>query len=60
MPIAKTRQEIDKMASGEILEILADDPGFESDLPAWCKMTGEKCLGIEKEGNILKGYVQKK
>jgi len=60
MPIVKTKQELAKMKSGEVLEILADDPGFEKDLPAWCNMTGEKFLGLEKEGKILKGYVMKK
>lgn len=59
MPIVKTRLEMDKMKPGEILEILADDPGFENDLPAWCKMSGAKFLGVEKEGNILNGYVMK-
>jgi len=34
MPIIKTKQEIANMKSGEVLEILADDPGFEQDLPA--------------------------
>jgi TusA-related sulfurtransferase len=60
MPIVKTKQELSKMNSGEVLEILADDPGFEKDFPAWCNMTGEKFLGLEKEGKILKGYVMKK
>jgi len=60
MPIARAKQELDKMKSGEILEIMADDPGFENDLPAWCRMTGETFISIEKENNILKGYVKKK
>ena len=60
MPIVKTKTEMEKMKAGEVLEILADDPGFEKDLPAWCGMTGEKFLEIKKEGNIIKGYVMKK
>jgi len=60
MPIAKTKQELETIKSGEVLEVLADDPGFEKDLPAWCKMTGQEYLGMEKEGRILKGYVKKK
>jgi TusA-related sulfurtransferase len=60
MPIIKTNIVLRMMKSGEILEILADDPGFELDLPAWCKTTGNQFLGMEKEGNILKGYVRKK
>lgn len=60
MPIVKTRQEINRMKSGQVLEITADDPGFEKDLPNWCSMTGEKFLGMERNGEILKGYVMKK
>lgn len=60
MPIIKTNLELKTMKPGQVLEILADDPGFEKDLPAWCKMTGEMFLGMEKEGDILKGYVKKK
>jgi len=60
MPIVKTKLELGKMKSGEVLEITADDPGFAKDLPAWCEMTGEKFLGIKKEGNLIKGYVEKK
>lgn len=60
MPVVKTKLELEKMKSGEVLEISADDPGFEKDLPAWCGMTGEKFLEIKKEGNIMKGYVMKK
>lgn len=44
----KTKLELETMESGEILEILADDPGFEKDLPAWCNTTGEKFLEIKK------------
>ena len=60
MPVVKTKLELEKMKAGEVIEISADDPGFEKDLPAWCGMTGEKFLEIKKEGNIIKGYVMKK
>jgi len=60
MPIARTKQELDKMNPGQVLEIMADDPGFEKDLPAWCRMTGEILIGMEKENGLFKGYVKKK
>jgi TusA-related sulfurtransferase len=60
MPIVKTKEEIEGMKSGEVLEIIADDPGFEKDLPAWCGMTGEQFLEMKKEDGLLKGYVKKK
>jgi len=60
MPIVKTSSELNSMKPGEVLEIAADDPGFEKDLPAWCKMSGQEFIEIKKEGNILKGYVRRK
>ena len=60
MPIVQTKLELDGMTSGGVLEVIADDAGFEKDLPAWCGMSGEKFLEMKKEGNVLKGYIMKK
>jgi len=60
MPIVRTKQEMQGMKPGEILEVVADDPGFEKDLPAWCNMSGEKFLEMKKEGPFFTGYVKKK
>ena len=59
MPILKTRQEIDKLAIGEILEVLADDPAAEPDIKAWAKRTGQRILKIEKTGEGLRFFIQK-
>ena len=59
MPIIKAKLELEKMNSGEVLEITADDPGFEKDLPAWCLMTGEKFIELKNESGIFKGYIMK-
>jgi len=58
--LASAQLELEKMKSGEVLEVIADDPGFEKDFPAWCEISGEEFLGIEKEDNLIKGYVRKK
>jgi len=60
MPIVKTKLELEHMQPGEVLEVIADDPGIEKDLPNWCAMSNEKFLGIFKEGDKFKGYVRKK
>jgi len=59
MPILKTSQQIKKMKVGEILEVAADDKGIKEDMPAWCKATGNECLGIEEQGGEIKVYVKK-
>ena len=48
------------MKPGDVLEIVADDPGFEKDLPAWCNMSGEKFLEMKNDGPFFTGYVKKK
>ena len=60
MPIVKTKLELEKMNSGDILEVIADDPGFLKDLPVWCQMTGEQLVEIKEDGSVIKGYVKKK
>ena len=59
MPVVKTRQEMDKLAIGEILEVLADDPAAEEDLKAWAKRTGQKILEIEKTGEGMRFLILK-
>ena len=58
-PVLNTKQEMDKLAIGEILEILADDPAAEDDLKAWAKRTGQKILEIEKTGEGMRFLIQK-
>lgn len=59
MPIVKTAAKIKLLATGEVLEIVADDKGIKLDMPAWCKATGHEYLGMEEENNEIKIYVKK-
>ena len=59
MPIMKTREEMDKLAIGATLEILADDPAAEEDLKAWAKRAGQKILEIEKTKEGLRVLIRK-
>lgn len=59
MPIVKTSQQIKELTDGEVLEIVSDDRGIKSDMPAWCKKTGHEFLGLEEDGDEIKVYVRK-
>jgi tRNA 2-thiouridine synthesizing protein A len=59
MPIVKTAQAIKEMESGQVLEVIADDVGIKSDMPAWCDKTGNECLDIEEAGDEIKVFVRK-
>jgi tRNA 2-thiouridine synthesizing protein A len=59
MPIVKTAKKIEELKTGQVLEILADDKGIKYDMPAWCKTTGNECLGMEEAGGEIRVYVKK-
>jgi TusA-related sulfurtransferase len=59
VPIIKTSQEFKKMKVGETLEVLSTDQGIKSDMPAWCKSTGNEFLGIEEKEGEYKVYIKK-
>ncbi|MBI5180547.1 MAG: sulfurtransferase TusA family protein [Nitrospirae bacterium] len=59
VPIIKTKIMLAEIKVGQVLEVLADDEGFLTDLPAWCQKTGNEFLGIEKEADYFKGYVRR-
>jgi tRNA 2-thiouridine synthesizing protein A len=59
MPILKTREKMDEIAVGEILEVLADDPAAEPDLKAWAKRTGQEILKVDKTSEGFRFLIQK-
>jgi len=59
MPIVKTSQEMKSMQAGEVLEVIADDKGIKSDMPAWAAKTGNEFLGMEENGEEIRVYVRK-
>ncbi len=60
-PIAKLREAVDSINKGEAVEVLATDPGFAADVPAWCRSTGHECVIVNKAaGGKYSAVVRKK
>ncbi len=50
-PILHTKMAMNELSSGQVLEVLATDPGSVNDMDAWSKRTGNPMLDkIEKDG----------
>ncbi len=60
LPILKTKKAIDTLASGQVLKLMATDPGSVNDVNAWARRTGNALVSSEKEGNVFVFYLQKK
>jgi tRNA 2-thiouridine synthesizing protein A len=59
IPVTKTSQAIKDIPIGEVLEVLATDPGALMDIPAWAKSTGNEVIKILREKNLIKIYVKR-
>lgn len=60
MPLLRTKKEIDKIGSGDILEILGTDPGSRNDLPGWCERSGHEYVGEKEDSGFFRFYIKKK
>lgn len=58
-PVFRTRMELGGMKAGEVLEILADDPAAEADIPSLMKRLGHEVLSVSKEGSTIRVLVKK-
>jgi tRNA 2-thiouridine synthesizing protein A len=59
IPIIKTKKAIDGMQVGQVLKMIATDPGSVSDVQAWVNKTGHELLKQEQEGNKYIFYIRK-
>lgn len=50
VPVAETAKMVKQMQIGQVLELIADDPGVVEDIPAWCKATGQVVFGYVRGG----------
>jgi tRNA 2-thiouridine synthesizing protein A len=58
-PVFRTKIEIEKLASGDILRVLADDPESEEDISRWISRTGHQLLSINKTKEDLEFTIKK-
>ncbi|WP_022665023.1 sulfurtransferase TusA family protein [Desulfospira joergensenii] len=60
MPLLKTKKTLKGMDSGQVLEILGDDPGSKNDIPGWSGKGGNEFLGMEDSAEGYTRYFVKK
>ena len=53
LPVVKTSQAIKKIEPGQMLELLATDPGVEPDMKAWSRRTGNELISIGQRDGVF-------
>jgi tRNA 2-thiouridine synthesizing protein A len=60
LPILKAKKALTDMASGQVLKILATDPGSVKDFQAFSKQTGNALLSSETADTEFIFFMKKK
>ena len=59
MPVVKARLEIEKLSTGDVLQVIATDPGSVSDFDNWTKMSGHELLSSKQDDGVYTYLIRK-
>jgi tRNA 2-thiouridine synthesizing protein A len=60
LPILKTKKALNELSSGQVLKVIATDPGSVKDMQAFANQTGNPLLGSSEENKDFVFYLKKK
>lgn len=58
-PIVALADALNRLPEGRVLEVLASDSGFLSDIPAWCQSTCNELIAAERRHNHYAATIRK-
>jgi len=58
-PLFQTRENIDALEVGDVLEVLADDPAAEEDITRFAKRAGHEVVELENDGVQLRVLIRR-
>ncbi len=56
IPLIRTKKQIDQMARGKILKVVANTPEATRNIDAWTIKSDGRILGVENQGNTFTSY----
>ena len=59
LPILRTKKAINGLTSGQVLKVIATDPGSVKDMEAFCKQTGNEMVSTSQEGSDYTFMIKK-
>jgi tRNA 2-thiouridine synthesizing protein A len=58
-PLVTLHKALKGAARGDLLELLATDPGSKSDVPSWAKLSGNELLEASEDAGVFHYVVRK-
>lgn len=59
MPIVRTKKAVEQIEPGQVLEVLATDPGSVADVKSWATRTGHQFIGTTQDGDVFMHYIRR-
>ena len=60
LPILRTKKALSDMGSGQVLKVIASDPGSAADFRAFAKQTGNELLADSESGGEFVFFLRKR
>jgi tRNA 2-thiouridine synthesizing protein A len=60
LPILRAKKTLNEMQSGQVLRIIATDPGSVKDFQAFAKQTGNELLSSAENNKEFEFYIKRK
>jgi len=60
LPILRTKKALAEMESGQVLRVLATDPGSLKDFPAFAKQTGNELVKQQEDNRVFEFFLKRK
>lgn len=60
LPILRTKKSLSDMTSGQVLKVIATDPGSGKDFQAFAKQTGNTLVAAEEIDKVFTFFMRKK
>ncbi|MDF2942471.1 MAG: NAD(FAD)-dependent dehydrogenase [Herbinix sp.] len=58
-PLMQVKTSMTDLEEGQILKIVASDPGFYEDIKAWCRNTNNELLDVTRVGSNITAFIKK-
>lgn len=60
LPILRTKKALSDMSPGQVLHVLATDPGSQKDFQAFARQTGNELLSSAEVDRVFEYYLKRK
>ena len=58
-PVFRTKIAMEKLQTGDVLTVKADDPAAEDDISRWASRSGHEIVEMKKNDNVIEFTIKK-